>query len=371
MTASSRRGALVLATLLGVAATDGNARTIHVTADASRTGSGQSWDDPTVFQRACRDVAAGDTVLVRAGDYGRWPQYSSCAITASGAADAPITLRSEGGPVTVRRSTGWARISGSWVVVDGIGCRDADGACVSVVDAAHVVIRRLEARRVWRAVDVRGTSDSRFEDLVVEDAREGVYLRRDSRRNVIRNSEFRRIGVDGTAGDRCAICIGERGAGRGNRVEGNLIEDSGSPGSDYAITVYDAPESAVTGNRIRRSRSGGIMVTQYSTDSLIADNTVEDSGSCLPGWSNIAGISVRNASSGTRVTGNRISRQTVCPGNPWGDKGPRGALDVRGWNDPGRPLDNLVLTGNVITGTVGGPDVHVDPRSLVRDMVLR
>jgi hypothetical protein len=86
---------------------------------------------------------------------------------------------------------------------------------------------------------------------------------------------------------------------------------------------------------------------------------------------NIAGVTVRTGSSGTVVSNNMVLNNCVAAGNPWGDKDPRGGIDLRSWRRPDpRRMDDVKLLNNRVSGTVNGPDFYVDPTANINGLIV-
>jgi hypothetical protein len=112
----------------------------------------------------------------------------------------------------------------------------------------------------------------------------------------------------------------------------------------------------------------------HSVNSVLDGNRVENNGKNCKKATNIAGITVRTGSSGTVVSNNLVLNNCVAAGNPWGDKEPRGGIDIRSWRrgDPRRrSLDNVKLLNNTLSGTVNGPDFYVDPNANINGLIVR
>lgn len=342
-------------------------QTYYVTPQGRETNDGLAWQTAWTLRKAARSVRPGDTVIVRKGKYTDDSNNVFAPIT-GGTAASPITLRGEDpqNPPSIERSRGGGfTIRVPYIIIQDIGCRGRPGAsCVSIRDTHHVTVKRLHAVGNYEGVTIWNSDDNIVMDSVITHNQQGVYASHGSDRNKILRNNVMYNGL-GPKGDRDGIAVGGNGAGTDNIIEGNIVAHNGQIG----IGVFDAPRTIVKNNHVYNNGSTGISVAMHSVNSIVDGNRVEGNGTTCRSAKNIAGITVRTGSSGTVLSNNQVLNNCVAAGNPWGDKDPRGGIDLRSWRfgDP-RTMDNVKLLNNQVSGTVNGPDFYVDPKANIRGL---
>ena len=345
-------------------------QTYYVTPQGNDANNGLRWETSWTPLKASNAVRPGDTIIVRKGNY-KYDATNFFAPVSGGTASAPITIRGENRddpPILSRGKGGGFNIRVPYIIIQDIGCKGVPSAsCVSITDTHHVTVRRLRAENNYNGVAIRNSDDNVVEDSILTYNQQGIYVLQGSDRNSILRNRVMYNGL-GPKGDRDGIAVGGHGAGSDNIIESNIVAHNGLIG----IGVFDAPRTVVRNNHVYDNGSTGISVAVFSTDSLVDGNRVEGNGTACKKLTNIAGITVRTGSSGTVVSNNLVLNNCVSAGNPWGDKDPRGGIDVRSWRYPDpRVMYNVKLLNNRVSGTVNGPDFYVDPKANIKELIVR
>jgi parallel beta-helix repeat protein len=276
-----------------------------------------------------------------------------------GLPDSHIVWRqSTGGSISIKEN--------SWITVENLSCWISGGACVSINGGHHNTVRNIRAKWCWRGVDI--TNEAHYnliEGAQVTENWEGIYVRLGSSFNVVRKCTVLRNGNPPlyTSRDRHAIGLGERGDTRGNIIEECEVAYNGGPPDNVAVIAFRAPESVFRNNYVHDNYGSGIFITLDSHGSVVSGNKVTRNGvaAVTAGIPGISAVAVRNSKQvsviGNRIEDNHVSRDNIYP-NVY--KGPHGALDidsaVQAWKTD---MSGLRIENNVVTGTVGGPDVHI------------
>lgn len=283
--------------------------------DANAGTSAQPW---ATLQHAADQVAAGDTVRVRAGT------YAGFHLTTSGTSGAAITFRADAGAVP--RVVGDNAVTpdainlegASFVVIDGFRVESATRAGIRAVLCEQVTIRRNHCAANGRWGIFTGFCD----DLLIEDnettgsvLEHGIYTSNSGDRPVIRRNRIWSNHANGIHmnGD---ISQGGDGVITDALVEANVIWDNGAGGGS-GINMDGVQDSLVRNNLIYDSHASGISVFRQdggaaSNGNRILNNTVVVAGDGR--WA----LNIQNASTGTIVRNNTL----------WSDHGFRGAMSV-------------------------------------------
>jgi parallel beta-helix repeat protein len=356
--------------LLYLLSTTAFGQTYYVTPQGEAGNDGLTWETSWTLLKASNSVRAGDTVVVRKGEY-MDDRNNFFAPKRGGTEQAPITIRGEDPydpPIIARIRGGGFSIRVPYIIIQDIGCRGVpEASCVSIRDTHHVTVKRLQAAENFNGVIVINADDNTVMDSILTHNQQGIYVMSGSNRNKILRNQVLFNGL-GPTGDRDGIAVGGKGAGSDNIVDGNSVAHNGIVG----IGIFDAPRTVVSNNHVHNNGHSGIMINYFSINSRVTGNRVERNGTKCKTETNIAGITVRTASSGTVVSNNLVLNNCVAAGNPWGDKDTRGGIDIRNWHkgDP-RSMDNVKILNNRVSGTVNGPDFHVDPASNINGLMVR
>lgn len=269
-----------------------------------------------------------------------------------------VWRQSSGGSISIGKN--------SWITVENLYCWISWGACVSIKGGHHNTVRHIHAKWCWRGVDItNGANYNLVEEALVEENREGIFIRRGSSFNVVRQCTVLRNGNPPLymTGDRHAIGLGARGVSRGNIIEGCEVAYNGGPPDNAAVIAFKAPETVFRNNYVHDNYGSGIFITLNSHGSTVSGNRVARNGepAVRAGIKGIAAVSIRN-SKNVSVIGNHIEDNHVSSDSIWPKqyRGPHGGLDVdstvQSWK---RDMSGLRIENNIVTGTVGGPDINI------------
>lgn len=291
---------------------------------------------------------------------GSWSWYNNVLYyhPSKGTPNEHVVWRpSRGGGILIRGK--------NWVSIQDIECRIGKGACITIDNGSHNHISRITSQWYWRGINI--TNHSKYnviENCLVQRNREGIYILRNSSYNTIRRCRALYNGnlPAWNKSDRAGIAIGESGINIGNTVTECEIAFNGGPNSDPGLIAYKAPDTVFEGNHVHHNYGSGIYVTIASNGSVVANNRVHDNGKSAvsEGSKGIAGLSIRRSHSVT-VKNNIIHNNHVSKDSAWAgkDPGPRGGLDIRGI--PSDKMRDILLEGNTVSGTIGGPDIYIHP----------
>ncbi len=271
--------------------------TYYVATDGEDVVPGGTFDHPwRTLQFAVDHVAAGDTILVRSGD------YLGCRIEVSGAEGDWITLQAEAGATVRVTAPGPGNRHGSNIEVE---TWEGDGT------VSYWVIAGLEVSGApsW-GIDLRGSEAAPSHHLIVRDnvvhdnglatGRTGIFLafvddaliegnesygngehgiycsnsgdRPVVRRNVLHHNAGCGLHMNGDAS------MGGDGIIAGALVEGNIIYENGTAGG-AAINMDGVADSIVRNNLLYDNHAGGIAIFQgdggvCSQGNRVLNNTI-------------------------------------------------------------------------------------------------
>jgi len=246
--------------------------------DDGNPGSlGAPW---ATLQKAADTVEAGDTILVRAG------QYVGAHFTTSGSSGSPIILSVYGDEVVEITADNPFTADGinlegaSWMVVEGLRIEGRTRAGIRAVLCERVTIRgnRLDANGKW------GIFAGFCDDLLIENnetsnsvIEHGIYVsnsgdRPTVRGNFIWGNNANGIHMNGDASQ------GGDGIITGALIEGNVIADNGTAGGS-GINLDGVQSSLIRNNLVYDTHASGISLYQIdgggpSTGNRVYNNTV-------------------------------------------------------------------------------------------------
>jgi hypothetical protein len=309
---SSLLAALLAAAAVGTA----DAATWHVAPHGDDGGAGSAAAPWLTLQHAADSVAAGDTVVVAAGD------YAGFDLRTSGAAGLPIRFLADAGarivlpnPVT---DDGINLEGASWVEVAGFTLEGMPRNGIRAVTAHHVTIR---GNRAFDSFE-RGIFTGFVDDLLIADNEtagaideHGIYVSNSGDRPVIRGN--RSWGNHGAGihmnGD---LSAGGDGVISEALVEANVVLDNGL-GGGAGINCDGVQDSVFRNNLILGNHASGMTFYRIdggapSTGNLVVNNTIVMAADGR--W----GITIRDGSGA-----NTLRNNVVLSRHPW-----RGSLDV-------------------------------------------
>jgi hypothetical protein len=283
--------------------------------DGNPGTSSQPW---ATLQHAADQVVAGDTVLVRSGD------YVGAQLTTSGTAGASITFRAADG-ATARitadnpSTPDGINIEGaSWIVIEGFEVTGRSRAGIRAVLCQHVTLRgnRCAANGTW------GIFTGFCDDLLIEHnhtslsgSEHGIYVSNSGDRPVIRGNLIWGNNANGIHmnGD---VSMGGDGIISDALVEDNVIWDNGAGGGS-GINMDGVQGSLVRNNLIFASHASGISLYRIdgggpSSGNRVLHNTV------LVAADGRWALNIQDGSGGNEVRNNVL----------WSDHSYRGAMSV-------------------------------------------
>lgn len=314
-----------------------HAETYYVSSGGDDGAAGTADAPWATLQHAADTVAAGDTVVVRAGS------YAGFNLSTTGTEAAPITFSGEDGATVDRDNPDTPdgiNIEGvSYVVVEGFTVTGTSRAGIRAALCDHVTIRDNIADENERWGIFTGFCD----DLVIENnetsrsaVEHGIYTSNSGDRPVIRGNRVWGNNANGIHmnGD---ISAGGDGVISGAVVEGNIIYGNGSAGGS-AINCDGVQDSTFRNNLIYGNMATGIALyaidgAEGSRGNLVVNNTV-----VMPGDNRWA-ILLRDGSTGNTVRNNIL----------WNGHASRGAIDVSADSLDGLDSDYNAVIGRFTT----------------------
>jgi hypothetical protein len=284
MSILSRTGILWL--LLACLAASARGATYYVDDDGSNGNDGSSAHPWQTLQYAADRVAAGDTVVVRAGTYAGFVTGWDSAL--SGTAGNPVTFRAEAGVTITGRNARTAdaiNLEGSsYMVIDGFAILNPSGnitrAGVRSVENHHVTIRNCRIDGMGRWGILTGHTD----DALIENnhcsnsqAENGIYVSNACVRPVVRGNTLHHNNANGLHmnGDES---MGGNGIITGALVEKNIIYENGAAGGS-GINGDGLRDSVIRNNLLYSNHASGISLyridaAQSAANNVIVNNTV-------------------------------------------------------------------------------------------------
>lgn len=272
------------------------ADTFYVAPGGSNGASGDATHPWQTLQFAANQVDAGDTVIVRAGN------YQGFDLRTSGSSSAPITFQADPGviinqvnPVT---NDGINIEQASYVTIDGftlLSPSTTTRAGIRVVGdgdidqnnfSQHVTIRNNTASGWGRWGILTGFVNdvvierNTFSGAVLE---HGIYVSNSGDRPVVRynhvfNNRANGIHLNGDIDSGDTSFPGVDGVITGARIEGNIIHGNGTGGGS-GINGDGLVNSVIVNNLLYDNHASGISLYQIdggaaSTNGVIANNTI-------------------------------------------------------------------------------------------------
>ena len=297
---------------LAIAVITGTPDTYYVATTGSNSNPGTSAQPWRTLQHAVDTIAAGDTIVVRAGT------YQGCWITLTGASNAVKTLKSDiGATVTVQGAyPGLAnevmRISSggmpvSYWVIDGLAFSGSShtNLCIELNNTANVTIRNC----AFSQSCTYGVYAYSCPSLLVDNSSFssnsscGVCLVGSASDNVtIRNNTF-------TNGDQGIYAYGNDGEGDG--LINNLLITGNKCVNTYGGLYLDGvTDSTIANNLAYGTQGDGIWLHGYygaacASNNLIYNNTIVRAGT--GNWC----VRVSSASGKPAPTGNKIKNNIL------------------------------------------------------------
>jgi hypothetical protein len=252
--------------------------TLYVSTSGNDGASGSEATPWRTLQHAANQVQAGDTVIVRAGN------YVGFHLTEDGTAANRITFRGEtGANITQRNATtpdGINLEGADYVTIEGFTVNNMPRTGIRSVLNHHVIIRdnRCDSNFKWGILTgfsddilIEGNTTSRSQD------EHGIYFSNSADRAVIRNniSWGNRANGIHMNGD---VSLGGDGILSNCLVEGNIIFGNGVGGGS-GINCDGVQNSTIRNNLIYDTHASGISLYRIdggggSSGNLVVNNTV-------------------------------------------------------------------------------------------------
>jgi parallel beta-helix repeat protein len=252
--------------------------TYYVAPGGNNAGAGSNLAPWATLQHAANSVRAGDTVVVRAGN------YAGFDLRTDGTAAAPIQFLADPGAVVnannPRTADGINLEGADYVVIQGFEVRNTGRAGIRSVTNHHVTLRNNYSHHNARWGILTGFSD----DLLIENntctynaAEHGIYVSNSGDRPVIRNnvSAFNHANGIHMNGD---ASLGGDGIISNALVEGNIIYENGAGGGS-GINCDGVQNSRIQNNLLYNNHASGISLYRIdggggSTGNVVANNTI-------------------------------------------------------------------------------------------------
>jgi hypothetical protein len=355
--------------------------TLYVSTSGSDAADGSELAPWRTLQYAADHVQAGDTVIVRAGN------YTGFYMTGDGTAAERITFSAESGvQITQRNATtpdGINLEGADYVTVEGFTVNGMPRAGIRSVLNHHVILRnnRMDHNVMWGILT--GFSD----DILIENnvasrsqVEHGIYFSNSADRAIIRNNISWGNNANGIHmnGD---VSLGGDGILSDCLVERNVIYGNGAAGGS-GINCDGVQNSIIRNNLIYDTHASGISLYRIdggggSSGNLIVNNTVIVAADGR--WA----LNIQGGSTGNTVRNNILythhsfrgsidisadslagfssdynvlmSRMTTNGGNS--------ILSLATWQAAGRDLHSIVATPGQLFVSAAGFDFHLSDTS--------
>jgi parallel beta-helix repeat protein len=312
--------------------------TFYVATTGADGAAGSATAPWRTLQYAAGHVSAGDTVIVRAGN------YTGFNVTTSGTAAAPINFHADAG-VTINTPNPWNSNDGinlegaSYVIIEGFTVIGMPRAGIRAVTDNHVTIRGnvCDQNNTWGIFT--GFSD----DLTIQGniasrsaTQHGIYVSNSGDRPVIRGNT-----VWGNAGSGIQLNADLGAGGDGiissALVEGNTIYDNGRLGGS-GINCDGVQNARIQNNLLYNNHASGISLFRIdgggpSTGDVVVNNTVLMASDAR--WA----LNIQNASTGDTAINNILYDLNIS----------HGSIDISADSLPGFTSDNNVVMNNFST----------------------
>jgi hypothetical protein len=318
--------------------------TLYVSTSGNDAADGSEATPWRTLQYAADHVQAGDTVIVRAGN------YTGFYLDADGTAANRIVFRGESGAnITQRNATtpdGINLEGADYVTIEGFTVNNMPRTGIRSVLNHHVIIRnnRMDSNYKWGILT--GFSD----DILIEgnvtsrsQVEHGIYFSNSADRAVIRNNVSWGNNANGIHmnGD---VSLGGDGILSNCLVEGNVIYGNGVAGGS-GINCDGVQNSTIRNNLIYDTHASGISLYRIdggggSSNNVVVNNTVIVAANGR--WA----MNIQNGSTGNTLRNNVF----------YGYHSFRGSIDISADSLAGFTSDYNVLMNRMTTN--GGTTVQ-------------
>jgi hypothetical protein len=294
----------------------GTASTVHaavyyVAIAGSDSNSGGSSSPFRTVKKGISILKPGDTLYVRAGNYGESVASVSQIVPAGTSWSSPITIAAYPGEVVTLRRIGLWNSSIRYLIFDGF-VLDAQGLNEGIYlseGANHIRFRNCEVKGakgqgVLVTNRTGATNFNEFINLKVHDngttysQDHGLYI--STSYNLVQNCEVYANAAYG-------ICVYNGYAGQradGNVVRGNRVHDNSTLGAGSGIVASSGSGNSVYNNVVWNHRGAGIEIGwRNPVNTRVYHNTTCKNG---------VGINVVSGSSGTTVGNNIVYSNTYA-----------------------------------------------------------
>ncbi|MBC7855303.1 MAG: right-handed parallel beta-helix repeat-containing protein [Pirellulaceae bacterium] len=318
--------------------------TFYVSTAGSDSQAGSTAAPWQTLQKAANSVQAGDTVIVRPGN------YVGFDLRTDGTASGRIIFKAEAGAAITSRNAVTAdgiNLEGAdYVTIEGFTINGMPRAGIRSVTNHHVTIRGNSLDNNSRWGIFTGFSD----DLLIENnvstraqIEHGIYVSNSGDRPVIRNNMIWGNRANGIHmnGD---VSQGGDGIISGALVEGNVIYDNGLGGGS-GINADGVQNSRFQNNLLYNNHASGISLYMIdgaagSTGNVVVNNTILQASNGR--WN----VNIQNGSTGNTVMNNILYSSHTF----------RGVMDISSDSLPGFLSDYNVVMNRFTTN--GGDSIQ-------------
>lgn len=312
--------------------------TLFVSNSGNDANDGSSATPWATLQKAANVVNAGDTIIVRAGN------YVGFDLRRDGTATNRIVFQAEAGVnITSRNAVtpdGINLEGADYVTIDGFTVNNMPRTGIRTVTNNHVIIRNnhLDNNAKWGILT--GFSD----DLLIENnvasrsqIEHGIYVGNSADRPIIRNNTVWGNNANGIHMNGDIFAGGGDGIITGALVEGNIIYGNGAAGGS-GINADGVQDSIFRNNLIYDTHASGISLYQIdgggaSTNNVVVNNTV------LVASNGRWALNIQSGSTGNTVRNNILLNLHSF----------RGSIDISADSLPGFTSDYNVVMNRLTT----------------------
>ncbi|MDX1948305.1 MAG: right-handed parallel beta-helix repeat-containing protein [Pirellulaceae bacterium] len=361
--------------------------TFYVSNSGSDTAAGGTDSPWATLQKAANTVQAGDTVIVRAGN------YVGFDLRRDGTAAARIVFQAEPGAAITQRNAltpdGINLEGADYVTIDGFTINGMPRTGIRSVLNQHVIIRNNQLDFNYRWGILTGFSD----DLLIENniatrsqVEHGIYVsnsgdRPTIRDNVIWGNHANGIHMNGDAS------LGGDGIISGALVENNVIYNNGVGGGS-GINGDGLQNSVIRNNLLYDNHASGISLYRIdggggSSGNLVVNNTIVQASNGR--WA----LNIQSSSTGNTVRNNILYNHHSFRGsidisadslagfssdynvvmNRFTTNGGSSVQSLAQWQTAtGQDVHSLVATPSQLFVNPAGGDYHLSATSLALDV---
>lgn len=307
----------------GGGGTPSTAHTYYVapTGSDSNDGTGNPW---LTLQKAANTVVAGDTVIIRSGNYAGF--VMGWDTPQSGTESQPITFRADPGATITSRNVHTADgidLEGtSYITIDGFTITNGGGTItragirVSSLSGTGNIVRNnyIDGMGRW------GIFTSFSENVLIENnttinsiAEHGIYVSNSADNPIIRNNLTY---GNSKAGIQINSDITQGGDGIVSNalIERNIIYNNGIPGGGSAINLDGTHEAVVQNNLLYNNHSSGIALFKGDAATGAKNNVIVNNTLVMAVDARWA-ININSGSTGNKLYNNILFNNSATKGS--------------------------------------------------------